>query len=628
MPNNQIYENSFPKVAVLLTVFNGKKYLNEQIESIIKQKNIDIKIFISVDKSADGSEDLVQSICKTHSNIMCLDMGKRFGSAQKNFYHMFKEVDFSKFDYVCLSDQDDIWLENKIYKAISSIIDNNCEAYSSNATAFWNSGLRKNTDKAKPQRKYDYLFESAGPGCTYVLNVKLALEIKDFIKNNWSDVNEFEHHDWFIYAYARSNNHKWFIGKESFILYRQHANNQLGVNLNLKSFFSRAKEVWSGNALDKVKKLITILNLNNIVSAKPISRLRLIFLALNTRHFRRKKIEQIYLSIYFFLLSISQKIEADGKIKLSNSSLSSLIIGLISFFILMYILSSDQIIVKKNLVLFSIVDFLSILLISILYLYFVSYRFFFVFKKYAIIELKQFFWHKLFLIGQIASMLIPQSGIIINATVLKNIHNLNYINYFKIYLNFLIYELLILFFFFGIFFNYQFASLDIINLPVGISISISAFIFLIILIALQTFDKKINNLKLSKIKKIINYFIMLKVRNLFLLKIIFYTLLKVICRFLIFLYISQILNLETSVYTIFILFLLSVLLDFVKITPQNIGISEIIIGLSASQIDLAFSEGALLRLYVRSFDYLSFFLIYLCLSVYEIVQRRGIISKN
>ena len=93
-------------------------------------------------------------------------------------------------------------------------------------------------------------------------------------------------------------------------------------------------------------------------------------------------------------------------------------------------------------------------------------------------------------------------------------------------------------------------------------------------------------------------------------------------------YISQVLNLQISTYSIFILFVLSVLLDFIKITPQNIGISEIIIGLSATQIDLAFHEGALLRLYVRSFDYISFFLVYMALSRFEIIYKSTFSVKN
>jgi len=627
MPNNQTHSSGYPRVAVLLSVFNGAKYLNEQIESLLNQKNIDISIFINVDKSTDKSDELVQSICKKNKNIFFLEMGKRFGSAERNFYHLFKEVNFSNFDYVCLSDQDDIWLENKVYRAITCIIENNCEAYSSNATAFWESGKKINTDKAKPQKKLDYLFESGGPGCTYVFDVNFALKIKKFFTENWLEINQFEHHDWLIYAYARSNNCKWFIDKKSLILYRQHSNNQLGVNLDAKSFFARLKEVWSGNALYKVKKLVSILKLKNIVSKKPLSRIRLLFLSLNTFNFRRRRIEQLYLSIYFVLLSISQKKKEDGKLKMNNISLVSFFTGIVSFSILIYILSSEQIIIK-NLMTFTYIDFLLIILMSLAYLYFVSYRFFFILKEYTSSKLQQFFWHKIFVIGQLISLIIPQSGLIFNAVVLKRSHDLGYVNYFKIYLNFFIYEILILTFLLGVFLSFNFSNLNIFGLSIGILINSIAIIFLSLLITLQTYTKKIKFRLHKYLNKALDFFLILNFKKLILSKLVFYTLLKFLFRFLIFYYISLVLNLETSIFTIFMLFFISVLIDFIKITPQNIGISEIIIGLSASQIDLAFSEGALLRLYVRSFDYLSYFLIYLILFTFEIINKRLIFRKN
>ena len=123
----------------------SKKNNDDKITQNVRVKGLLSKI--NVDKSTDKSDELVQSICKKNKNIFFLEMGKRFGSAERNFYHLFKEVNFSNFDYVCLSDQDDIWLENKVYRAITCIIENNCEAYSSNATAFWESGKKINTDK-------------------------------------------------------------------------------------------------------------------------------------------------------------------------------------------------------------------------------------------------------------------------------------------------------------------------------------------------------------------------------------------------------------------------------------------------------------------------------------------------
>ena len=56
--------NINPKIAVLLPVFKGVKYLSKQIDSIIKQKKVDLYIYLSVDPCADGSIEYVNRIKK------------------------------------------------------------------------------------------------------------------------------------------------------------------------------------------------------------------------------------------------------------------------------------------------------------------------------------------------------------------------------------------------------------------------------------------------------------------------------------------------------------------------------------------------------------------------------------
>ena len=55
------------KVAVLMPVYNGEKFLKKQINSILNQKKVDITIFISVDKSTDNSLKLIENL-KKNSN--------------------------------------------------------------------------------------------------------------------------------------------------------------------------------------------------------------------------------------------------------------------------------------------------------------------------------------------------------------------------------------------------------------------------------------------------------------------------------------------------------------------------------------------------------------------------------
>ena len=57
------------KVAVLMPVYNGEKFLKKQINSILNQKKVDITIFISVDKSTDNSLKLIENLKKKFKSI-------------------------------------------------------------------------------------------------------------------------------------------------------------------------------------------------------------------------------------------------------------------------------------------------------------------------------------------------------------------------------------------------------------------------------------------------------------------------------------------------------------------------------------------------------------------------------
>ncbi|MBT5490947.1 glycosyltransferase, partial [bacterium] len=97
------------------------EWIEEQVASISSQKNTSIEIFISVDLSNDKTYEWCQNLARNNSYIKVLPYGERFGGAAKNFYRLIRDVDFSYFDYIALSDQDDIWDSDKLHHAISVI---------------------------------------------------------------------------------------------------------------------------------------------------------------------------------------------------------------------------------------------------------------------------------------------------------------------------------------------------------------------------------------------------------------------------------------------------------------------------------------------------------------------------
>jgi len=238
--------NPNPRVAVLLAVFEGAIWLKEQMDSILSQVNVDITIFVSVDQSTDGSEQLIDRWASLEPRIQVLQHGFRFGGAAPNFLRLMHELDFSSFDFVSLSDQDDIWDGNKLNAAIQLLRSEHACAYSSNALAFWGDGRTAFIKKSQAQVKWDYFFEAAGPGCTYILTQQLAKSIQQLLALKPEALKRVGFHDWFIYAYARANGFKWVIDHHSWISYRQHAFNQVGINSGWRAFMYRVKKVSSG----------------------------------------------------------------------------------------------------------------------------------------------------------------------------------------------------------------------------------------------------------------------------------------------------------------------------------------------------------------------------------------------
>jgi rhamnosyltransferase len=293
-------------VVILLAAYNGAKWIGKQIETILKQRDVNISIYISLDISTDNTYNIVNSLANNYSEIMVLPYGQRFGGAAPNFYHLLLNVPIENYDYIAFSDQDDVWLENKLIRAISILKEQDAFGYSSNITAFWEDGRKKIIKKAFPQCKYDFLFESPGPGCSFVLNKALALSIKKHLMTI-SSLNNLDWHDWFMYAYARSNKYKWVIDNHSYIMYRQHDNNQLGANNGILAFFRRIKDIISGYGIDQTVKTIKYLNLKKdpfVQKWLKNEKIQYLNLAFYSKHCRRKNRDKIFFFIACILMAI------------------------------------------------------------------------------------------------------------------------------------------------------------------------------------------------------------------------------------------------------------------------------------------------------------------------------------
>jgi rhamnosyltransferase len=298
-----------PRFAVCLAAYNGMAYIAEQIESILSQSNIDLQVFVSVDQSTDGTENFLTQWAQSESRLTLLPFGQRFGGAGPNFYRLLRDVDLSGFDYFSFADQDDLWHSEKLWRAHSLMKAQNAVGYSSNFTAFWPTGEETLVNKASPQRSWDFLFESAGPGCTYVLHSSLARSLQMLVREADLRLQRVDYHDWLAYAFARSHHFPWVIDSWSSMKYRQHPHNQIGVNAGWRSFWLRTRKILSGYGFEQSLLIADLIQ----ASSLPLVQIGLrggrpgyLWLALRATQCRRRRADQMWFFISCVLLAFAK----------------------------------------------------------------------------------------------------------------------------------------------------------------------------------------------------------------------------------------------------------------------------------------------------------------------------------
>jgi len=299
LSKNKNVKKKFPKIAVLLAAYNGEKYISEQIDSILKQKDVLIDIYISDDASTDNTKQIIKSFVDKNSNIIFLN-DKRIGGPAKNFYNLIKQVDSGKYDFFALSDQDDTWPEYRLSRATETLEKKSASAYSSDVIAVSeDSQFKKIIKKSQPQKKYDHIFETPGPGCSFVFNKTFF----KFLQGNLdSQAFSFPYHDWLIYALARQNQFNWIIDDAPNLFYRQHNSNFMGANYG---FFSRLKRLNRILFGEYYKDLIQIYKITHN-NKKHLNFLNVWFFIINFRQTRRKFRHALLMIPFLMIVSIQK----------------------------------------------------------------------------------------------------------------------------------------------------------------------------------------------------------------------------------------------------------------------------------------------------------------------------------
>lgn len=227
------------KIAILMSTYNGEKYLTEQIKSILGQTNHDWHLYIRDDGSHDATQDIIRQFANSSNQVSFVNNKKVTNiGVVESFTSLLRNT---QADFYMFSDQDDFWKPSKVqdtlnemlkhdYKNIPvcvhtdlTVVDKELREIQAPTKQVWSSFER-------------LLFWNCVTGCTMMINKKL----KEKVQFDNLNYNYIYMHDWWLALVASSLGEVVYLDKKT-MLYRQHGNNVEGSlkENTLKTVFHR-----------------------------------------------------------------------------------------------------------------------------------------------------------------------------------------------------------------------------------------------------------------------------------------------------------------------------------------------------------------------------------------------------
>lgn len=228
------------KVVVLMSTYNGEDFIENQLDSILNQRNVNVQIIIR----DDGSRDRTPKILGRYSNYKNIKVvfGKNIGW-KRSFFWLLQNVNAEKDTLFSFADQDDVWLPDKLFCAANHLKDSVPMAYHSNVTIVDEQlnvlGNRFKPDFEPNLQFPEFFFDSVALGCTMVFNSTLLKIVKQHIPD------EPTQHDAYVYVLAYLFG-QCFYDSDSHILYRRHTSATSG--------FGKVKDASRPTLIDRYKK--------------------------------------------------------------------------------------------------------------------------------------------------------------------------------------------------------------------------------------------------------------------------------------------------------------------------------------------------------------------------------------
>lgn len=232
------------KITVLMSAYNGEAYIRQQIDSVLAQ-NTDARLTLLI--RDDGSTDTTQAILEEYQNAGKLNWysGENLGP-ERSFWHLLHNAPDS--DFYALCDQDDVWLPDKLSRAVAQLQEQKAQLYCSafiatdgelNPIAYYHSPLNQYTDYAHS------LIYSTAAGCTFVFTREARQAAMAYDMN----VHPAIIHDWLLHKIVTITGGKMIFDPVGSIYYRQHGHNTIGAQKSgLQGLAVRVKRFLGGGS--------------------------------------------------------------------------------------------------------------------------------------------------------------------------------------------------------------------------------------------------------------------------------------------------------------------------------------------------------------------------------------------
>ncbi|KFE35136.1 glycosyltransferase [Thioclava atlantica] len=242
------------RVTILMAICRPGPELAEQLASLAAQTHRDWRLIVSDDGSDAAARDLLADFATTGHDVAVFD-GPRRGAGANFHSLLLRARELGAQGYLAFSDQDDVWLPEKLERAVAALDGQGGPALYCSRTFVTRADLsdpRPSAPRPRPLGFRNALVQNVAAGNTIVLNPASAALVVEAA----AESEAIHKHDWWIYQLLSGIGATLIHDDRPSLYYRQHAGNAEGANLSLGAKLDRLRRLrrgewrdWTGRAL-------------------------------------------------------------------------------------------------------------------------------------------------------------------------------------------------------------------------------------------------------------------------------------------------------------------------------------------------------------------------------------------